>query len=71
MREQRYVYENRSRRASKLTGIVHSSQVERIKRILKSGDDLRALIKLRPYYKREVIAELKRVCKAKGYFIKR
>ncbi|KAJ6096532.1 hypothetical protein N7486_007278 [Penicillium sp. IBT 16267x] len=71
LREQRYARENRSRKASKLTGIVHSSQVDRMKRILKRGDDLRALMKLRPYYKREVMPELKRVCKAKGYFIKK
>jgi hypothetical protein len=71
LRELRYSHENRSRKASKLTGIVHSSQVDRMKRILKSGDDLRALMKLRPYYKREVMPELKRVCKAKGYFIKK
>lgn len=71
LREQRYARENRSRKASKLTGIVHSSQVDRMKRILKRGNDLRALMKLRPYYKREVMPELKRVCKAKGYFIKK
>jgi hypothetical protein len=71
VREQRHAHENRSRRASKLTGIVHSSQVERMKRILKSGDNLKALMKLRPYYRREVLPELKRVCKAKGYFIKK
>jgi hypothetical protein len=71
VREQRYAHENRSRRASKLTGIVHSSQVERIKRILKSGNNLKALMKLRPYYRREVLPERKRVCKAKGYFIKK
>jgi hypothetical protein len=71
LREIRYARENRSRKASKLTGIVHSSQVERMKRILKSGDDLKALMKLRPYFKREVLPELKRVCKKKGYFIKK
>jgi hypothetical protein len=71
IREQRYARENRSRKASKLTGIVHSSQVERMKRIIKGGNDLRALMKLRPYYKREVMPELKRVCKTKGYFIKK
>jgi len=71
IREQRYAREKRSRKASKLTGIVHSSQVERMKRILTGGDDLKALMKLRPYYKREVMPELKRVCKAKGYFIKK
>jgi hypothetical protein len=70
LRELRYARENRSRKASKLTGIVHSSQVDRMKRILKSGEDLKALMKLRPYYKREVMPELKRVCKAKGYLIK-
>jgi hypothetical protein len=70
LREIRYARENRSRKASKLTGIVHSSQVERMKRIVKSGEDLKALMKLRPYYKREVLPELKRVCKKKGFFIK-
>jgi hypothetical protein len=70
LRELRHARENRSRKASKLTGIVHSSQVDRIKRIIKSGEDLKALMKLRPYYKREVMPELKRVCKAKGYLIK-
>ena len=70
LRELRHARENRSRKASKLTGIVHSSQVDRMKRILKSGEDLKALMKLRPYYKREVMPELKRVCKAKGYLIK-
>lgn len=71
LRELRYVSEDRSRKTSKLTGIVHSSQVERMKRILKSGDDLKALMKLRPYYRREVMPELKRVCKKKGFFIKK
>ncbi|OKP10310.1 hypothetical protein PENSUB_4266 [Penicillium subrubescens] len=71
LREIRYARENRSRKASKLTGIVHSSQVERIKRIIQSGDDLKAFMKLRPYFKREVLPELKRVCKKKGYFIKK
>ena len=28
-------------------------------------------MKLRPYNRREVIPELKRICKAKGYFIKK
>jgi hypothetical protein len=70
LREIRYTRE-KSRKASKLTRIVHSSQVERMKRILKSGDDLKAIMKLRPYFKREVLPELKRVCKKKGYFIKK
>ena len=38
LQEIRYARENRSRKAYKLTGIVRSSQVERMKRILKSGD---------------------------------
>jgi hypothetical protein len=42
-----------------------------MKRIIKRGDDLRPLMKLREYYEREVMLELKRVCKAKGYFIKK
>jgi hypothetical protein len=45
---------------------VRHSTVERIKRIIKGGDDLRALMKLRPYYKREVLPELKRFAKRRG-----
>lgn len=71
LRELRYARKNRSCKAYKLTGMVHSSHVDRMKRILKSSEDLKALMKLRPYFKREAIPELKRVCKAQGYFIKK
>ena len=71
LREIRYARERqKSRKSAKLYGIVHSSQLKRIEWIKKRGDDLRALTKLRPYWKREVMLELKRYCKAKGYFIK-
>lgn len=40
-----------------------------MKRILESGDDLKAIMKLRPYFKPEVLLEFKRACKEKGYFI--
>ena len=70
LREKRLAHDSRSRKSSKLTGIVSSSQVERMKRILKSGDDLAALMKLRPYYRRKVLPELKKVCKKKGYLVK-
>ena len=50
LREIRYAREKvGSRRSTKLTGIVHSSQLKRIKRLEKVDDDIKALDKLRPY----------------------
>jgi uncharacterized protein YaaR (DUF327 family) len=67
LRQIRYAREKvGSRKSTKLTGIVHSSQLERIKRLEKIDDDIRALDKLRPYWKREIMPALKRKCRSKG-----
>jgi uncharacterized protein YaaR (DUF327 family) len=67
LREIRYAREKvGSRKSTKLTGIVHSSQLKRIKRLEKIDDDIRALDKLRPYWKREIMLALKRKCRSKG-----
>ena len=58
---------NRSRKASKLTGIVHFSQVDRMERILNRGEDLEALMKLRPVLeKREDMPELRGFAKLRA-----
>jgi hypothetical protein len=57
--ETRYARErNASRKSTKLTGIVHSGQVESMKRMEKRDDDLKVLHKLRPYFEREVLPVL-------------
>lgn len=64
--EIRYARERqKSRKSAKLYGIVHSSQLKRMEWTKKRGGDLRALTKLRPRWKRQVMPELKRYCKAR------
>lgn len=61
----RHARQNKSRQYSKITGIISSDQVMKMKRIEQKGTDLQAIDRLRPRWKK-VMQELKRHCRATG-----